>query len=130
MRIGADDEKIWIGAQPLCLERPSVATCVSAQPRGGGQCAMQRERARNTQTALRSGGAARRRPNDLIGGDRAASDPTIPSRCFGRGARGPAADAFQGEDGLAHKRRPIYRGRSGGDRRSPPRRHSIHSLRA
>jgi len=45
MRIGADDEKIGIGAQPLCLERPSVATCVSAQPRGGGQCAMQRERA-------------------------------------------------------------------------------------
>jgi len=37
MRIAADDEKICIGAQPQCLERPSVATCVSAQPRGGGQ---------------------------------------------------------------------------------------------
>ena len=28
MRIGADDEKIVIGAQPPCLERPSVATHV------------------------------------------------------------------------------------------------------
>ena len=31
MRVGADDEKIGIGAQPQCLERPSVATCVSAR---------------------------------------------------------------------------------------------------
>src|SRR5678815_2020789 len=35
MRIATDDEKIKIGDQPPCLERPSVATCVSAQPRGG-----------------------------------------------------------------------------------------------
>ena len=33
-------------------------------------------------TALRSGGAARRRPNDSIGIDRAGSDPTIWSSCW------------------------------------------------
>src|SRR5690349_5396312 len=36
MRTRVDDEKIRIGAQPQCLERPSVATRVTAQPDGGG----------------------------------------------------------------------------------------------
>jgi len=35
MRNAISHEKIQIGAQPQCLERPSVATSVSAQPRGG-----------------------------------------------------------------------------------------------
>jgi hypothetical protein len=66
---------------------------------------MRRERAMNAQTALRSGGAARRRPNDSIGIDRAASDPTIWSRCLGRGAHGTASEAHQGANGPGHTRR-------------------------
>ena len=66
---------------------------------------MRRERAMNAQTALRSGGAARRQPNDSIGLVRAARDPTIRSRCLGRGAHGTASEADQGANGPGHTRR-------------------------
>jgi len=105
MRITADHEKISTGAQPLCLERPSVATHVSTQPRGGGQCATQRERATGRQTAPRSGAADWRKPNDSIGMVRALGNRTTRSRSVGRGGNGRIAEAPQGENGPEHKRR-------------------------
>jgi hypothetical protein len=69
------------------------------------RCATQRERAKHTQTALRSGAAGRRKPNDWVALHRAASDPTTSSRCAGRGAHGRVAEAFHSENGRAHKQR-------------------------
>ena len=66
---------------------------------------MQRERAMNAQTALRSGGAARRRPNDS-NRDRSRGERANDSVAMvGQGANGAVADAVQGENGPAHERR-------------------------
>ena len=64
-----------------------------------------RERVRSPQLALRSDGAAERRPNDFVEIGRAAARRTIPSRLLSRGARGAASEAFQGKTGPADKRR-------------------------
>jgi len=77
MRSALDDEKIGIGAQPLCLERPSVATCVSAQPSGGGHHGTQGARWYPNRASIRRCGPATtqrfdrdrsrgERPNDLV----------------------------------------------------------------
>jgi len=58
-----------------------------------------------TQTALRSGGAGQRQPNECNEIVRAAANRTICSRSPGRRAHGAASEAHQGEQGPAHKRR-------------------------
>jgi len=130
MRIALDDEKICIGAQPPCLERPSVATCVSAQPRGGGHsrdAARARNEPTNRASIRRSGlattqrfdraGSRGERPNDWVempGPRRAWHGERGSPRCEWAGAHTTSAE----------------HGRWRGGRRSPPRRHSIPCLRA
>jgi hypothetical protein len=105
MRIARDDEKIGIGDNRNAWSARQLQRVLARSLEEAGQCAMQRERAMNAQTALRSGGAPRRRPDDSFDIDRAASDPIIWSKCLGRGADGTAEEAHHGANGLAHKRR-------------------------
>jgi len=130
MRVGPCDEKICIGAQPQCLERPSVATCVSAQPDGGRYWrAAPRARTEpiDRASSRRCGPATTprfdrdrsrgERPNDLVA-------MLGPWRRWRGGGGSPRRD-------WAGARAPPTRsGRSSGARHSPSRRHSILSLRA
>ena len=105
MRIALDDEKICIALNRYAWSARQLQRVLARSLAEADTRAMQRERAMSRQTAPRSGEAGWRRPNDSIELDRAASDPTIGSRCLGRGAPGTASEAHQGANGPGHTRR-------------------------
>jgi len=103
MRIALDDEKICIALNRYAWSARQLQRVLA---RSQEEADTTERRARDDRpTAPRSGGAARRRPNDSIGIDRAGSDPTIGSRCLGRGAHRTASEAHQGANGPGHTRR-------------------------